>query len=123
MYPLLYRIKTLILYFRLKIANHNILPKYVSVWSSGLTNTKCLSKNQFAVQVWGGSTWQENYDLIDNGFNLIFSHVDAWYLDCGFGSWRPTGKSITSMCLQRQHEELIYYLIINYYLLFLNKLF
>lgn len=81
---------------RLKIANNNSLPKWVSVWSSGLTNTKCLSKTQFAVQVWGGSTWQENYDLIDNGFSLIFSHVDAWYLDCGFGSWRATGDAACS---------------------------
>ncbi|XP_055379394.1 probable beta-hexosaminidase fdl isoform X2 [Condylostylus longicornis] len=81
---------------RLKIANNNKLPKYVSVWSSGLTNTHCLSKKQFVVQVWGGSTWQENYDLLDNGFNLIISHVDAWYLDCGFGSWRATGDAACS---------------------------
>lgn len=78
---------------RLKIANNNKEPRVVAVWSSGLTSTKCLPKDRFAVQVWGGSTWQENYDLIDNGFNVIFSHVDAWYLDCGFGNWRATGKS------------------------------
>ncbi|KAM7345315.1 beta acetylhexosaminidase fused lobes isoform 2-T2 [Cochliomyia hominivorax] len=81
---------------RLKIANNNVEPKIVSVWSSGLTNTRCLPKTQFAVQVWGGSTWQENYDLIDNGFNVIFSHVDAWYLDCGFGNWRATGDAACS---------------------------
>lgn len=82
--------------FSLKIANKNVEPKYVSVWSSGLTNTRCLSSKQFAVQVWGGSTWQENFDLIDNGFNVIFSHVDAWYLDCGFGNWRATGDAACS---------------------------
>ncbi|XP_037946614.1 probable beta-hexosaminidase fdl [Teleopsis dalmanni] len=81
---------------RLKIANNNVEPKIVTVWSSGLTNTKCLPKRQFAVQVWGGSTWQENYDLLDNGFNVIFSHVDAWYLDCGFGNWRSTGEGACS---------------------------
>ncbi|XP_013100920.1 probable beta-hexosaminidase fdl isoform X1 [Stomoxys calcitrans] len=81
---------------RLKIANNNVEPKYVTVWSSGLTNTRCLPKSQFAVQVWGGSTWQENYDLLDNGFNVIFSHVDAWYLDCGFGNWRATGDAACS---------------------------
>lgn len=81
---------------RLKIANNNKTLKYVSVWSSALTNSKCLPKSQFVVQVWGGSTWVENYDLIDNGFNLIFSHVDAWYLDCGFGSWRQTGDAACS---------------------------
>ncbi|XP_036331673.1 probable beta-hexosaminidase fdl [Rhagoletis pomonella] len=81
---------------RLKIANNNVEPRVVSVWSSGLTNTKCLPNSRFAVQVWGGSTWQENYDLIDNGFNVIFSHVDAWYLDCGFGNWRSTGEGACS---------------------------
>ncbi|ALC40696.1 fdl, partial [Drosophila busckii] len=81
---------------RLKLANGNVSPKYVVVWSSALTNTKCLPNNQFVVQVWGGSTWQENYDLLDNGFNIIFSHVDAWYLDCGFGSWRATGEAACS---------------------------
>ncbi|XP_050326620.1 probable beta-hexosaminidase fdl [Bactrocera neohumeralis] len=81
---------------RLKIANNNVEPRVVSVWSSGLTNTKCLPSSRFAVQVWGGSTWQENYDLIDNGFNVIFSHVDAWYLDCGFGNWRSTGEGACS---------------------------
>lgn len=76
--------------------------KMVSVWSSGLTNMPCLSTKKFAVQgeidfyeieallkaffvVWGGSQWSENYQLIDAGFNLVLSHVDAWYLDCGFG--------------------------------------
>lgn len=77
---------------RLKIANGMVAPKMVSVWSSGLTSTSCLSKNNFAVQVWGGSTWSENYELLMNGYNVIISHVDAWYLDCGFGAWRSTGE-------------------------------
>jgi len=83
----------MILLHRLKLANNGVAPKHVAVWSSALTNTKCLPNSQFAVQVWGGSTWQENYDLLDNGYNVIFSHVDAWYLDCGFGSWRATGDA------------------------------
>lgn len=83
-------------YNRLKIANKGNAPKYSIVWSSGLTATPCLSKNNFVVQLWGGSTWQENYDLIDNGYNVIISHVDAWYLDCGFGSWRSLGEGACS---------------------------
>lgn len=65
-------------YQKLKKANKNTAPKFVLVWSSGLTTSQCLSRHNFAVQVWGGSTWQENYDLIMNGFNVIISHVDAW---------------------------------------------
>lgn len=84
-------------YQKLRKANKNAAPpKFVVVWSSGLTSSQCLSRNNFAVQVWGGSAWQENYDLIMNGFNIIVSHVDAWYLDCGFGSWRSTGDGACS---------------------------
>lgn len=83
-------------YQRLKKANKNMAPKFVLVWSSALTSSQCLSRLNFAVQIWGGSTWQENYDLITNGFNVIISHVDAWYFDCGFGSWRATGEGACS---------------------------
>uniref|UniRef100_A0A182IJT3 beta-N-acetylhexosaminidase n=1 Tax=Anopheles atroparvus TaxID=41427 RepID=A0A182IJT3_ANOAO len=82
-------------YHRLQLAaggqNSTVAPGLVGVWSSGLTSAPCLSKNVFAVQVWGGSKWPENFQLINAGYSLVISHVDAWYLDCGFGSWRSTG--------------------------------
>lgn len=78
---------------RMNLANkHRQSIEYVGVWSSGLTQMLCLPNSRFAVQVWGGSQWSENFQLLTSGFNLIFSHVDAWYLDCGFGSWRSTGR-------------------------------
>lgn len=83
-------------YQRLKLANQGVAPRNVMVWSSGLTASPCLSRNSFVVQVWGGSTWQENFDLIENGYNVIMSHVDAWYLDCGFGRWRQMGEPACS---------------------------
>lgn len=79
-------------YNRLKIANNGQQMKMASVWSSGLTQMPCLNAKNFAVQVWGGSQWSENYQLLDAGYSMIISHVDAWYLDCGFGNWRATGK-------------------------------
>lgn len=79
-------------YSRLKIANNGQQMKMASVWSSGLTQMPCLNAKNFAVQVWGGSQWSENYQLLDAGYSMIISHVDAWYLDCGFGNWRATGK-------------------------------
>lgn len=103
---------------RMNLANKHHQPiEYVGVWSSGLTQMPCLPNNRFTVQVniglklesftvvktcifllhyqvWGGSQWSENYQLLSSGFNVIFSHVDAWYLDCGFGSWRSTGDLI-----------------------------
>ncbi|XP_058837708.1 probable beta-hexosaminidase fdl isoform X2 [Topomyia yanbarensis] len=83
-------------YHRLQVANQGIAPKLVAVWSSGLTGYPCLSKNAYAVQIWGGSKWPENYQLINAGFNVVMSHVDAWYLDCGFGSWRSTAEGACS---------------------------
>ena len=31
--------------------------------------------------------------LIDNGYNMIFSNVDALYLDCGFSAWIGDGHN------------------------------
>uniref|UniRef100_A0A182YEG5 beta-N-acetylhexosaminidase n=1 Tax=Anopheles stephensi TaxID=30069 RepID=A0A182YEG5_ANOST len=85
-------------YHRLQLASgqNGTAPRMVGVWSSGLTSAPCLSKNTFAVQVWGGSKWPENFQLINSGYSLVISHVDAWYLDCGFGSWRSTGEGACS---------------------------
>uniref|UniRef100_A0A182JNH4 beta-N-acetylhexosaminidase n=1 Tax=Anopheles christyi TaxID=43041 RepID=A0A182JNH4_9DIPT len=85
-------------YHRLQLASgqNASAPRMVGVWSSGLTSAPCLSKNTFAVQVWGGSKWPENFQLINSGYSLVISHVDAWYLDCGFGSWRSTGDGACS---------------------------
>uniref|UniRef100_A0A182PVM6 beta-N-acetylhexosaminidase n=1 Tax=Anopheles epiroticus TaxID=199890 RepID=A0A182PVM6_9DIPT len=85
-------------YQRLQLASgqNATAPRMVGVWSSGLTSAPCLSKNTFAVQVWGGSKWPENFQLINSGYSLVISHVDAWYLDCGFGSWRSTGEGACS---------------------------
>lgn len=88
---------------RLKKANKNVAPKIVAVWSSALTSAQCLSHHNFGVQIWGGSEWQENYALLQSGFNVVMSHVDAWYLDCGFGSWRTTGEGACSPYTTWQH--------------------
>ncbi|KAJ8972724.1 hypothetical protein NQ317_000809 [Molorchus minor] len=45
------------------------------------------------VQSWGASQWPDTPDLIADGYRVIISHVDAWYLDCGFGRWRETGEA------------------------------
>ncbi|XP_035793612.1 probable beta-hexosaminidase fdl isoform X1 [Anopheles albimanus] len=85
-------------YHRLQLAagNNASIPRTAAVWSSGLTSFPCLPRNVYAVQVWGGSKWPENFQLINAGYNLVISHVDAWYLDCGFGSWRSTGEAACS---------------------------
>jgi beta-hexosaminidase Fdl len=76
-------------------ANGGHAPKVVIVWSSDLSKrpylTQYFDKNIFVIQMWGGSTWPENQELLESDYRTLASHVDAWYLDCGFGSWREAG--------------------------------
>ncbi|XP_013193516.2 probable beta-hexosaminidase fdl [Amyelois transitella] len=75
----------------LEKANNGKVPELTLLWSSRLTRSPYLerldSKN-IGVQIWGSSKWQESRAVLDAGFRSVLSHVDAWYLDCGFGSWR-----------------------------------
>ena len=81
---------------RLEKANGGRRPPYTIVWSSNLSkrpyNLMYLDKNT-VVQSWGASDWTETRDLISDGYKIILSHVNAWYLDCGFGRWRERGEA------------------------------
>ncbi|KOX73530.1 putative beta-hexosaminidase fdl [Melipona quadrifasciata] len=82
---------------RLVKANHDETPKAVILWSSPLTKrpyiTMYFDPKVHVIQSWGGSNWPETPDLLEDGFRVILSHVDTWYLDCGFGKWREIGEA------------------------------
>ncbi|XP_066259526.1 probable beta-hexosaminidase fdl isoform X2 [Euwallacea similis] len=82
---------------RLQQANGGEKMPHVIVWSSKLSKrpyiTKYLDRSQVTVQSWGASQWTDTPDLISDGYKVLISHVDAWYLDCGFGRWRETGEA------------------------------
>lgn len=82
---------------RLESANAGNVVPVVIVWSSNLSKkpylTKYLDRKNVVVQSWGASQWPDTPDLISEGYKVIISHVDAWYLDCGFGRWRETGEA------------------------------
>ncbi|XP_016769498.1 probable beta-hexosaminidase fdl isoform X4 [Apis mellifera] len=82
---------------RLVKANRDETPKAVILWSSPLTKrpyiTTYFDPKIHVIQSWGGSNWPETPDLLEDGFRVILSHVDTWYLDCGFGRWRETGEA------------------------------
>ncbi|XP_011862045.1 PREDICTED: probable beta-hexosaminidase fdl isoform X5 [Vollenhovia emeryi] len=82
---------------RLIRANHDKVPKAVILWSSPLTKRPYIMMHFdpkiHVIQSWGGSNWPETPDLLEDGFRVILSHVDAWYLDCGFGRWRESGEA------------------------------
>lgn len=77
----------------LERANGGVAPELTLLWSSRLTRSPYLEQldhHKIGVQVWGSSRWPESRAVLDAGFRTIISHVDAWYLDCGFGSWRDS---------------------------------
>ncbi|XP_026743706.1 probable beta-hexosaminidase fdl [Trichoplusia ni] len=77
----------------LERANHGKAPELTLLWSSRLTRSPYLERldsRHLGVQVWGSSRWPESRAVLDAGFRTVISHVDAWYLDCGFGSWRDS---------------------------------
>lgn len=94
---------------RVSKANGGHLPKIVIVWSSDLSKrpylTQYFDKSIFAIQMWGGSSWPENQELLENDYRTIASHVDAWYFDCGFGSWRDSGPGA---CGQYKNWQSVY---------------
>lgn len=79
----------------LERANGGKAPELVLLWSSRLTRSPYLEKldsKRFGIQVWGSSRWPESRAVLDGGYRTVLSHVDAWYLDCGFGSWRDSSE-------------------------------
>lgn len=73
----------------LKSANNNKLPKYVVIWSSDLTNSHLRETNfdeNLVVQFWYGDL----VPILSHGAKVIYSTVGHWYLDCGYGPWRPS---------------------------------
>lgn len=71
--------------------------KNIIMWSSNLSKRpylqKFFDKEKVVIQSWGASTWPDTQDLLVDGYRVLISHVDAWYLDCGFGRWRETGDA------------------------------
>lgn len=66
-------------------------------WSSNLSKRpylqKYFPKERALIQSWGASRWPDTHDLLVDEYDVLISHVDAWYLDCGFGRWRETGEA------------------------------
>ncbi|XP_044757152.1 probable beta-hexosaminidase fdl [Coccinella septempunctata] len=79
---------------KLKSANGDKLPKNIIMWSSPLTNYRYTidelkHKDRLIVQYWFGST----NGILGQNLRIIYSTVGHWYLDCGFGPWKPSQKN------------------------------
>lgn len=76
----------------LKSANRNKMPRHIVIWSSDLTNYY-LNDTQFdenlVVQFWYGKI----FPVLSHGAKVIYSTVGYWYLDCGYGPWKPSMRN------------------------------
>lgn len=74
---------------RLKAANSNKPPQNIIMWSSPLTDSQYLNqienRQNLVIQFWLGNP----KTFLNNGHKVIYSTVGHWYLDCGFGRWKP----------------------------------
>jgi N-acetyl-beta-hexosaminidase len=72
----------------LKRANNQKFPDHVIIWSSPLTESSQVDqlKVNVTVQHWLGNP----HSILIRGHKIIYSTVGHWYLDCGFGVWKPS---------------------------------
>lgn len=80
---------------RLDKVNFQKVP--IILWTSRLTEepylTEYLDKNRYIIQIWTkGDDPQVQY-LLENGYKVIVSNVEALYFDCGFAGWVTDGHN------------------------------
>lgn len=71
----------------------------IILWTNTLTEEPVvenyLKKEDYVIQVWTSGTGADSHvpHLLEKGYDLIMSNYDAFYFDCGFGSWVGTGNN------------------------------
>lgn len=67
------------------------------LWTSKLTDPGrldvYLNSSQYIIQIWSTSQDPVITEALTNGYRVIFSNYDAWYLDCGAGAWVGEGNN------------------------------
>ncbi|XP_037083425.1 LOW QUALITY PROTEIN: chitooligosaccharidolytic beta-N-acetylglucosaminidase-like [Pollicipes pollicipes] len=67
------------------------------LWTSHLTQRPAaesgLDPSKYIIQVWTTGADKEVGRLLKQGYKLIISNYDAWYLDCGFSAWVGGGNN------------------------------
>ena len=65
------------------------------LWSSSMTESEnvaeYLNQSTYIIQMWTEGNDSAITELLQKGYDLIFSNYDAWYLDCGFSAWVGQG--------------------------------
>ena len=67
------------------------------LWTSHLTQRPAeqsgLDPSKYIIQIWTKRDDQQIGDLLKQGYQLILSNYDAWYLDCGYSAWVGKGNN------------------------------
>ncbi|OQR96729.1 hypothetical protein THRCLA_07182 [Thraustotheca clavata] len=81
----------------------------IAIWTSDLTKAPYLNKyfdpNSTIVQMWTLSTSSDAKFYTSQGYSVIASYYDAYYLDCGFGNWILKGSD---WCHPYHHWSVLY---------------
>ena len=71
--------------------------KKTILWTSHLTQRPAeesrLDPSKYIIQIWTKGDDQQIGDLLRQGYQLILSNYDAWYLDCGVSAWVGKGNN------------------------------
>ncbi|KAK4308140.1 hypothetical protein Pmani_020138 [Petrolisthes manimaculis] len=67
------------------------------IWTSHLTEMgrelRYLNQSKYIIQIWSTGDDPVITKLLQEGYKLVFSNHDAWYLDCGAGAWVGEGNN------------------------------
>ena len=65
------------------------------IWTSSLTQSgqvdRYLNNEDYIIQIWTAGNDTVITELLEAGYDVIFSNYDAWYLDCGLSAWVGDG--------------------------------
>ncbi|KDO22466.1 hypothetical protein SPRG_12747 [Saprolegnia parasitica CBS 223.65] len=83
--------------------------KKIAIWTSDLTNAPYLRSyfepGNTIVQMWTRSNAGDAAKLTAQGYEVVASYYDAYYLDCGFGNWLRKGDD---WCHPYHHWSVLY---------------
>ena len=64
----------------------------ILMYTYSFLSHRYLNPENYIIQVWTKSWDLSIANLLEMGYRIIMSNTDAWYLDCGYGSWLYDGQ-------------------------------
>lgn len=92
---------------------------YGMIWTSSFTESEYmntyLNKSKYIIQIWTKGIDPQITRVLEEGYKVVFSNHDAWYLDCGMGAWVGEGNNWCSPYIgwQKVYSNSPYELALN----------